>query len=385
MGTTASRGAFGLLGLLMACGGTTETEAPGPIRPVSTSVRTLDASRYELPEVLRGGPVHVGSGGAGELFVGGTAGLFRWDIDRFVEVTATPVQAIAGDVIATDELSVLSTTLERSPLTDDIDGAVGAMAWRGDELWLATASMVYRYVEGDGLYEFDGLTGVTGLSAFSGSAVVFTTANGPLALREDGSGFTERDLSAETGGTVVPSHAGRFLASENGALLERTVVDDFVMWRGVALTMDGPAATDVRFLLADPATGASIAITDSNLYRLEGGAVFESSFEDAALTQASVTRDGAVWLGDGTSLWRYAEIETVTYAEHIAPFFEANCERCHTAVGTARALDTFESWTENVDAIVAQLEERKMPADGMPLVGGGIDLVKRWKTDGLQP
>jgi hypothetical protein len=378
---------FVLLGLT-ACGGAETVEDTGPIRPTSTAVLTLDVTRHALPEALVGSPaLFVESNGASNTVVGGDGGLFQWEIDRFVSVADVSVTAIARTMVAADgELFVLEGTLDRSPLTDALDGPIGALAWRGDELWLATATSVYRWASGE-LFVFDDIEQTTALAAFDGSRdVVVSRPAGAFAFRAKGNDFTMRDLATETGGIVVPSRGDRLLALHAGALLEREVTESGVRWRPVALDGAGAGATGLTALHADPTTGAAWTIDKTALHRIDGGAVARVPIGDiTTIEHTSIANDGAIWLGDGTTLVRYAEIETVTYAEHIAPFAETNCLRCHTALGTARPLDTLETWVTDIDAIITQLEEQKMPADGAALVGGGVDLVKRWKEDGLLP
>ena len=75
----------------------------------------------------------------------------------------------------------------------------------------------------------------------------------------------------------------------------------------------------------------------------------------------------------------------MTYQADIAPFSETNCERCHAPLRTARDLTTRETWLDNIDAAVDQMERGLMPLDGAALEGGDVSLLRRWRDGGLLP
>jgi hypothetical protein len=103
------------------------------------------------------------------------------------------------------------------------------------------------------------------------------------------------------------------------------------------------------------------------------------------VTTMTVTADGAVWISDGTILRRFGNAgRPATWDDDISAFAVNNCIRCHAPLKIAHPLDTYEAWIGEIDKIVAQLEARTMPQDGAALVGGTVDLVRRWRDEGLR-
>lgn len=80
---------------------------------------------------------------------------------------------------------------------------------------------------------------------------------------------------------------------------------------------------------------------------------------------------------------------TVKYASDVKPIIEANCIVCHSAGGSA----AFQPWTRydqvktHIDNILDRIQRpngdpQKMPQGGA-LSQPNIDIIKKWKSDGL--
>jgi hypothetical protein len=158
-----------------------------------------------------------------------------------------------------------------------------------------------------------------------------------------------------------------------------------VVWQPVSVT-DEATGSLVDSLMADPTSGATWIQGDQGLRRMLNHAVHTVSSPSPEATLVAVSAEGSVWLADGEVLYRLSPpSEVVSFAEHIVPFYESNCARCHNAESDARPLDTYESWVDDIDLIIAVVGNGTMPADGEALVGGTVELLESWKAGGLAP
>lgn len=94
----------------------------------------------------------------------------------------------------------------------------------------------------------------------------------------------------------------------------------------------------------------------------------------------------------------YAEIsdevilpQTVSYAKDVKPVIDNNCISCHSVGGISGSytLTDYPSVKNAADNILDRIQRptgdpQKMPQGGA-LSQAHIDLIKKWKTDGLQP
>ncbi len=151
------------------------------------------------------------------------------------------------------------------------------------------------------------------------------------------------------------------------------------MWRPVALTADAGdvGARGVIALATDPISGNAWIVTSDRIARAGGNTVAAMDYpaELGPPIAVRATRDGALWISDGHSLARLGDDEgPVTYAKDIAAFSANNCERCHRPLGVGHPLDSFEAWRTDIDRILTDLDEMRMPQDGAPLMGGTVEL-----------
>lgn len=83
-------------------------------------------------------------------------------------------------------------------------------------------------------------------------------------------------------------------------------------------------------------------------------------------------------------------VQTVKYSTDVKPIIEANCISCHSPGGAA----SFQPWTSydqvknHIDIILDRIQKPlgdplKMPQGGS-LPQSSIEVLKKWKTDGLQ-
>lgn len=389
--------------LLVACGGT-EAPAPPPeptyegrplVRPAGAADITLETQVVDLPAELQGQALHVAAlSGVGTL-VGGAGGLYQLTTEGLVLVDPAPVVGLAAFedrlvVAHAGDLALWHGSLEPSAINEVLSGrSLSALYSDGVDLWLGTDLGLDRIRQGR-LERFMTMPSPKALGRFQGGQhLIVTEANGAIsALRETPAGVEQQVLTAESSlSAVAPGVHDRLYALEAGALLERQAVPgDLARYRPVALTPNAEAgATSVTGLVVDPSTGFVWAIGPV-LARLEGNRVslVVRPAELGAPTTLTVTTDGALWLGDGARLVRIGnQGPPVTWAE-IEPFHQANCQRCHAPLGTGHSLETYEVWSNEIDPIIAAVEAGRMPQDGRALSEGTVEILRRWRADGLR-
>lgn len=379
------------------------TVPPPVVRPASVDEVTLGLESRTLPaQLVNDATVDVGVLAGGVTVIGGAQGLFEIGSGGFTQIDTNAVHAVAeyapaGLVIATSAgLQVFDGALQLSPIQEVLmSETVEALAERGAELWIGTSAGLWIY-DGAELVRFDGMSAVNSIHTYSSaSAVVVHEGSAHKALRFENGAWNTQTLGDELAierGILGPN--GRIFGLKAGALFERVKVGEKVAWRAHSLSAatDSPGATGIQAWAIDPSTGALWIVGADSLYRIEtsDGRVSKVSRPQnlGAVIAARVTLDGGLWLSDGTSLHRVGNAgEPANYASNIVPFAEANCIRCHATVGgIARPpLDTFESWVANIGKIITVLDEGRMPADQQPLRNGTVELIKKWRDDGLRP
>lgn len=374
------------------------------VRPTGISTVALPLEHFTLPAALVGdAPLEIVTTTVGLSMLGSGSGLFSFGGSGFTRVSSAAVVGLVEldartlVVAGTAALSIYDGTLVRSPLTDALASeSIEALARRDDELWIGTSTAVYRYQSGR----------LARLASIGGGRDITTFDRAPLLIVRGPSGaehalrtatataWTVQPLHEEVAlERAVPAAGDRVLGLEGGRLYQRVAVGaDRVAWRPVSLSTSAAdlGAREIEAVALDPASGALWVIDARFVFRLETTAGRVARLlrpaSLGAVIAANATRDGALWLSDGESLVRMGNSgPPVTYAPAIARFASDNCLRCHSSAGPGRALETYAQWVANVDRAITQLERRSMPADGRALVGGTVELIRRWRADGLRP
>lgn len=396
-----------LLSLLAAaCGGETQpgevtppTETTEVVRPSRVDSLTLARTDVALPaELAQVSQLYVATLGA-QTLVGTSAGLYELGVDGLTLIDATPVTGLTtldgvGIVVATGAgVSVWNGTLEPSPLSDSLSSMdVAALGRRGTELWLGTTGELYRFDENQ-LDAFVDVGGANAIHTYQGSGrlVLETAAGSHTGLREATDGTWSSQAFDEIAlDHVLPGAGDRIFGEKDGALYERAQVDaDTIAWRAVALSTDeaDEGVTDAEALALDGVTGALWVVLGADVRRITGSTVDVLARPADIQTPSAlgVSNDGALWLAANGTLSRFGhDGPDVTWATDIQPFAENNCTRCHKDLGIARPLETYEQWVNEVDQIIEEVAAGRMPQDGLALVGGSAELIRRWKDGGLK-
>jgi hypothetical protein len=83
-------------------------------------------------------------------------------------------------------------------------------------------------------------------------------------------------------------------------------------------------------------------------------------------------------------LFSVGEFVAPTWTDDLEPLFDAECAECHTDSGVSRPLDTPASWQAELDLILYNLEEARMPLPPRdPLSLSEIQLVRAWAAGGF--
>jgi hypothetical protein len=373
------------------------------VRPIAVETVTLGLETFTLPAGLAADATLVVGHLATVTVVGGAGGLYELGSGGLSQLDAVPVKAIAvlddGTMAVANAagISIFDGTLRSSPLTTELDGhGVTTLAARDGELWIGTDAGLYRW-SGGNLVSFEGMQAVRTIDTYDGApAIVVGEGTGShKALRFDASSWSAQVLDDERQlDRGVPGPGGRIFGLVAGALLERVTLEgNKVAWRAVALAAgaDAPGATGIQAVAVDPGSGAIWFADAAELSRIDTAAGRVSKIARpsgfGAVIAARVTKDGALWISDGTTLARVGNAgDPVAFEPAIANFASENCLRCHAAAnGIARpSLDLYADWVTNIDKIITALEQERMPADRQPLRGGTIDLIRRWRDDGLR-
>ena len=83
-------------------------------------------------------------------------------------------------------------------------------------------------------------------------------------------------------------------------------------------------------------------------------------------------------------LFTVGEFVPPTWDGDIEPLFAAECAECHTDQGVSRPLDTPGAWAADIDLILYNLQEQRMPLPPRdPLGLSEIQLVRAWAAGGF--
>lgn len=375
---------------------------PPVVRPVAVEDVTLEVQTHTLPAALQSdATLQLGVLPSGVTVAGGAGGLFEVGASGFTAISELAVHGIAPHelhlVIATsDGLRVFDGEMVPSPL----DGVLAterpqSLASRDEELWIGTSGGLWIHHQGR-LSRFEGMSMVDEISTFDGASTVLVHEAGEhQAVRLEEGRWSAQNLSEElaiTESALGPG--GRIFGLKDGALLERVSLSGKAAWRSVALSTaeNATVARDIQGLASDPGSGALWIVAPDAIYRLDtAGGRLAKIARPAGLGPVIAARavaGGALWVTDGSTLHRIGNAgPPVSWAESIDRFAESNCVRCHASTGgiALPSLDTHEAWVANIDRILAALTAGRMPADQQPLRDGTIDLVRKWRDDGLRP
>lgn len=192
------------------------------------------------------------------------------------------------------------------------------------------------------------------------------------------------DASLPDGALSVDA-VGRLLLAGDGALyrVAHTPTVAVVGLRDLA-SIDGETAVAAQATPTEGVTSVTMVVDGSPLVVTDGATTLDPfAFLDDATHRLEATatwEDGvqAVGLLDFT----VGSVGTATWADNVEPLFQARCAKCH-AGSTQTRLDSAEAWQANVDRILDDVTQRRMPLGGPALSGGEISVIRAWQEGGF--
>lgn len=289
-------------------------------------------------------------------------------------------------------LEVYDSARQASPLQDNLGEVMIRHLSQGeDALWLGGTDGLFRLREGR-LASMGELL-LVDLTAIDGNqALVHELGAAPMIISEVDGQLKTAIIDLPEGMTQLAVPTSQRYHARNGEGWWVTLDNEASgsTWQGLSLSPEGNSpVTDLWNLVADPSTGGVWALTSDQIIFLQGDllTVMDKPADIGRPYRAVVDRYGSLWLlcGPSSPVIRIGgpQDSVVTWEGRIDSFNRANCQECHDGTGGERNLSGVSQWRENVDQIIDAVASQRMPQNGNPLVGGSVDLLRRWKAGGM--
>lgn len=296
------------------------------------------------------------------------------DLDQGVTGLTAAVRFGEGVLLATQTglwfAGELGTAL--SPLNGSVPGVTG-LADVGEDLWLAGMSGLHLWRDGQvSAVTPDGLS--TDDARIAVSAGVLWVASGEALWRlwSDRAGWqAEVAVAGADHPWLAGADAGAAWASDGTTLR-----------RAGASAVAEYAAPEHRGLAA---AGAQVWLWDAeSLWRLKDDTLWPVQGAGAPVAVAALGAEAAlVATADGlieVTVGEPPEPQIPTWSGDVLPIFDGRCDICHGQRGNARRLDDQDSFSSQIDLILAAVREQRMPLPpNDPLTDAEIDLIVRWQ------
>ena len=318
-----------------------------------------------------------------------TVGIEAWKSKYLVIARPKFLQVYDGSIHR------LNVNEEFSQTEKEEDKTITSIAVQKEaELWVGTKNQLWLIV-GNDVAGFNQFGHVEHLSTFLGAEDLLVKEQGGSfkSIRAAAaSGYDLRDFSkSELSLTqLVPSFGGKLWGVAAEGLYEwRKEEDKSAWWAYQLVTEEGQDAAKVEYIAQSSLDGTLWVVTKDKIFQigLESARYAERPKELKTIISASASYTGDLWLNDGTSLFHITVNKSgpITYKDHVKPFFDKNCLRCHGDVGPGRPINSYELTKTYIQDSIKAIENESMPADKKPLVGGDISLLKKWVEEGLKP
>lgn len=302
-------------------------------------------------------------------------------------MATAPIRLRRGVWVSTQdrmfELGMRGDTLEAFEIVDAVDATDMTSDGRGT-LWIVANGTLYALGLDRVLTEYE--------LPFEPTALHSTRASGDLYI-ESTSGLWHamdgafRPVTGIGEATLHPGIDGEIYATSPEGLTRiraRHRVRVLGLAPGERLVSMTTVEIDVPF--ADRATGVEAAIGTAPMTVLDAPKRVE--IDPASLSVGAHELVVTVHYGDGTLpvvLRTPFQVGLdANWNEDVRPVFEARCAMCHGEGGSAPTrLDTKERWQANIDTILFNVRERRMPLGQMPLEADTIALIEAWSAAGF--
>lgn len=333
-----------------------------------------------------------------ELWIAGTTGLAVWSRGRLRRMTpgSLPVQGCAlahGAPISgrpavwaacTGQVYALLGTddaYQAHPLpvgSDVLDIAVDGSG----TLWLVDAMGGVHSRDGSGAVRAHDFTAAARHVAAAGPDVWFETDEGVWHFDQTRFAPVEgvagaRIDAAEPGQVILTTDAGLARAYRS-----RVVVLDGLLQGGLleelTLVTAHPVPRGEVASVTATLDGAPIAVDEGWAITLDPEALEDGTHD---LTVVAAFEDGE----SVQSTLRFSRFAgpPPTWSADVRPLFETRCALCHGAQGSARRLDTVDLWKDQIDKILDNLRNGRMPLPPTPLLDAEeLGQVEGWAAAG---
>ncbi len=345
-----------------------------------------------LQVARRGGAIWIRAAEGLSVWRGGALTSLDWDGEALTAPFALGAVESGVDVVWTANargLVAVGETSEGWAPVATLDGVTGSsIAVDGAGLMLATTP--------DGLLvRREGAWSAWSLPSSNLRVLANPLRVGAWVAGDDALWWTNGDyfveMSALPEDARLPDDArtvdavGRLLLASDGGLTivaERPTVA-VVGLRNLA-SIDGETTVSAQTTPADGVGSVTMEVDGAALDVTDGAATLDPFVfldDDTHRLEAVATwQDGvqAVGLLDFT----VASVGTATWVDNVEPLFQARCAKCH-AGSTQTRLDSAEAWETNVDRILDDVTQRRMPLGGPALTGGEISVIRAWQEGGF--
>lgn len=229
---------------------------------------------------------------------------------------------------------------------DAIRGAVRVVAARDGAVWIETVSEVWRHFDG----AFQEVQGAV---------------RPLLEAANDGSVLAGADRLVR----VFPELRVDFDGVDEGALLLTTTT------------------ITLRPLLPERITSLTATLDDAAIEA--GTGPWSVTVDPTTLTDGTHTLKAVATYDDGRTAesslrFSYFAGPVPNWTDDVAPLMTAHCEVCHGERASARPLDTFELWQAEIDLILFNVREGRMPLmPNRPLNAAEIAAIEGWAAAGF--
>ncbi len=387
--------------LYCSCGGVEESpsEENQLLIPEQGDSLELPSQTFPLDQALQNQSLWGASDSSGAVLIGGTGGFYQLGDTELTQLGTQSVYSaihISGQGFLFnmgDKLSIWNgNKLLDSPLNQFVKVSQDSeMAALGQLFVVAGEEALFIFDGGQQLLQFSELAASKSLSIdTAGQLIAGLSPQGPFLLRKQGDKYQLQMLADEISMSEVFSvFQGQAIGLSDTQMMRRIEQEGRVRWLAMALGKDASAPAIAQRIVPDTDSRALWIFTPSGVTRLVDQGRRASSVEVSMNLQnlnSAFGLNGALWLNDGLNLTRIGNPgPAVSFATTILAFHEKNCARCHVPGGLGRSLQNYSEWVENIDSAIEQLDQGTMPQDGAALLEGTVELLRRWRADGLRP
>ncbi len=345
-----------------------------------------------LQVARRGGAIWIRTAEGLSVWRGGALTSLDWDGAPLTAPFALGAAESGIDVVWTANarglVAIGETTEGWAPVATLKGVSVSSVAVDGAGVMVASTP--------DGLIvRREGAWSAWSLSAGDARVLANPSRRGLWVASSDGLWWTDstyfKGMVSLPEGAMLPDAAlsvdavGRLLVAGEGALVrvaDRPTVA-VVGLRNLA-SIDGETTVAAQSTPADGVTSVTMTVDAAPLEVTDGATTLDpfEFLDDATHRLEAVTtwQDGvqAVGVLDFT----VGSVGAATWVDNVEPLFQARCAKCH-AGSTQTRLDSAEAWETNVDLILDDVTQRRMPLGGPALTGAEISVIRAWQEGGF--